>query len=188
MFHVCSASNEICSVYAQPAIKFSKFWMMILNCLVFSPYAVHARKLITHFLSIRENWLLLAERSCVKSKLYSIWPRYSTFKHFLVSSNSDEIVSTYALPAMKYVPCMISQRWNSAYFEWWFWTALWFLLMLCMRENWLLLAEQSCVKSKFWQKLKEKNRHFFRILTKVIYVRFWFRQNKIPTYLMLVYF
>ncbi len=66
-------------------------------------------------------------------KSYLIRPRYSTFKHFCVSSASDEIVSSYAQPAMKYFPHMLSQRWNlfhvcSAYFEWWFWNGLWFFL------------------------------------------------------------
>ena len=44
---------------------------------------------------------------------YSILPRYSAFKHFRVWSASEEIHSAYAQPAMKFVPRMLSVRWNS---------------------------------------------------------------------------
>jgi hypothetical protein len=46
-------------------------------------------------------------------KSYSIRPRYSTFSHFRLCSACDEIGSAYAQPAMKFVPCMLSVRWNS---------------------------------------------------------------------------
>jgi hypothetical protein len=41
-------------------------------------------------------------------KLYSIRPRYSTFKHFPVCSATDEIRSAYAQCAIKFVPRMLS--------------------------------------------------------------------------------
>jgi hypothetical protein len=41
-------------------------------------------------------------------KLYSIRPRYSTFKHFRICSASDEIHSVNAQPAIKFVPRMLS--------------------------------------------------------------------------------
>jgi hypothetical protein len=41
-------------------------------------------------------------------KSYSIRPRYSTFKHFRICSASDEIHSTDAQCAMKFVPHMRS--------------------------------------------------------------------------------
>jgi hypothetical protein len=43
-------------------------------------------------------------------KSYSIWPRYSTFKHFRACSACDEIGSAYAQHAMKVVPSMPSVR------------------------------------------------------------------------------
>ncbi len=43
-------------------------------------------------------------------KSYSIRPRYSTFKHFRACSAWDEIGSTYAQHAMKFVPRMLSVR------------------------------------------------------------------------------
>ncbi len=46
-------------------------------------------------------------------KSYSVWPRYSTLKHFRACSASDENISLYAQPAMKCLPRMLSQRWNS---------------------------------------------------------------------------
>ncbi len=59
-FLVYSASDEIRSSYAQPAMKFvprmlSIFSMMVLKWVAISPYAEHARKLVTHWLSMREN-------------------------------------------------------------------------------------------------------------------------------------
>ncbi len=41
-------------------------------------------------------------------KSYSIRPRYSTFKHFRACSACDEIRSTYAQCAIKFVPRMLS--------------------------------------------------------------------------------
>ncbi len=41
-------------------------------------------------------------------KLYSIRPRYSTFKHFRACSACDEIRSAYAQCAIKFVPRMLS--------------------------------------------------------------------------------
>jgi hypothetical protein len=47
---------------------------------------------------------------------YSIWPRYSSFKHFRVCSASDEIHSAYAQPAIKFVPvCSVCDKIHSAY-------------------------------------------------------------------------
>ncbi len=43
---------------------------------------------------------------------YSIGSRYSTFKHFRPCSASNKTVSSYAQPVMKFVPRMLSQRWN----------------------------------------------------------------------------
>ncbi len=45
-------------------------------------------------------------------KSFSNRPRYSTFKHFRAFSASDEIVSSYAQPAIKLFHRMQSQRWN----------------------------------------------------------------------------
>ena len=73
--HVCSASDEMCSVYAQIALKFvlrmlSIFSMMILIWVVIFPYAEHAQKLVTRGLSMRENWLLVG---CACAKIgYSL--------------------------------------------------------------------------------------------------------------------
>ncbi len=125
-------------------------------------------------------------------KSYSFRPRYSTFKHFRLGWVSAKIVSTLAQPAIEYVLQMLGQRWNSfwvcsAYFEWWFWNGLWFSLRLSMHENCLLVgwacskfgylfAEHvwilvTCIVGfacAYWQKLKEENQHFFRILINVI--------------------
>jgi hypothetical protein len=63
-FLVCTASDEMRSAYAQPAMKFvpgmfSIFWIMFLKWEVISPYAEHARKLVTCRLSMHGNWLLI---------------------------------------------------------------------------------------------------------------------------------
>ncbi len=75
-FLICFASDEMHSLYAQPAMKFVPrmlriFWMMFLsirkNWLLVCPACVeigyslaeHARKLVTLWLSIRKNWLLV---------------------------------------------------------------------------------------------------------------------------------
>ncbi len=82
-------------------------------------------------------------------KLYSIRPRYLTFNHFRVCSACDEICSSYAQCAIKFVPHMLSMDWtckNCSHF-----TAGWpcaeigslyaqcamksILRMLSMREN-----------------------------------------------------
>ncbi len=57
-FLVCSASDEMLSVYAQPMMKFvprmlSIFWMMFLKWVVISSYAENS------WLSMRGNWLLV---------------------------------------------------------------------------------------------------------------------------------
>ncbi len=64
-FLECSASNEMRSAYAEPATKFvlcklSIFWMMFLKWVVISPYDEQdARKLVTRWLSMQGNWLLV---------------------------------------------------------------------------------------------------------------------------------
>jgi hypothetical protein len=79
-----------------------------------------------------------------------ICPKYSTFNNFRAWTASNEIHSTYAQRAMKQIPRLLNQRWNSfrvcsAYFEWWFWNGLWLPLMLRMREIWLLV-DWTCAK------------------------------------------
>ncbi len=63
-FLVCSASDEMCSAYEQPGMRYvprmlSIFWMMFLKWVVISSHAEHARKLVTHWLSTRGNWSLI---------------------------------------------------------------------------------------------------------------------------------
>jgi hypothetical protein len=74
-FCICSASNEICITYAQPEMKFvlrmsSIFWMMLFKWVVISPFCwactkigyslvEQAWKLVTRWLSMRENCLLV---------------------------------------------------------------------------------------------------------------------------------
>ncbi len=67
---VGSASDEIVSAFAQPAMKFvprmlSLFWMMVLKWVVITPHADHVRKLATRLLSMRKNGLLVG-RACMK--------------------------------------------------------------------------------------------------------------------------
>ncbi len=65
--------------------------------------------LLKYFL--RRDRIIMDSRACNTRflKIFSIRPRYSTFKSFRVGSASDEIVSSYAQPEMKHVPCMLSR-------------------------------------------------------------------------------
>ncbi len=77
-FRVCSASNEIISSYAHPLMKWVRvwtagiFWMMILKWVVISSYAEHAWKLVTRWLSMRGNWLLVSW-ACAKIGYGTLW-------------------------------------------------------------------------------------------------------------------
>jgi hypothetical protein len=87
-FRVCSASNEMRSAYAQPAMKFvqqmlSIFWMMFLKRVVISSNAEHARKLVTRWLSMRGNWLL-AGWACAEIG-YSTTQKYKLKCKFILS-------------------------------------------------------------------------------------------------------
>ncbi len=62
-FLVCPVNNEICSAYVQHIlnVNFEMGWDFPLcwGCTkIGNSLAEHARKLVTHWLSIRENWLL----------------------------------------------------------------------------------------------------------------------------------
>ncbi len=63
---------------------------------------VHKQNIFFYFFCRNRN--LIVPRACNTRflKPYSIRPRYSTFK-----------ISAYAQPAMKSIPRMLSQRWNS---------------------------------------------------------------------------
>ena len=63
------------------------------------------------FFAETESWWFQGPVTRDFWKSYSIWPRYSTFKHFRacsVSSACDEISSPYAQCAIKFVPRMLS--------------------------------------------------------------------------------
>ncbi len=96
-FGACSASDEIISLFAQPAMKsfprmlsqrwnafhecsaideirtipcvHSIFWMMFLKRVVISCYAEHAPKLVIRWLSMHGNWLLVDH----VRKLVTLW-------------------------------------------------------------------------------------------------------------------
>ncbi len=60
----CWASDGMHSTYEQPGMRYvprmlSIFWMMFLKWVVISSYDEHVRKLITRWLSMRGNWLLI---------------------------------------------------------------------------------------------------------------------------------
>ncbi len=100
-FLVCSASNEIRSPMLRQ--RWNSFRLMLCFCENWL-LVDWAWKFLKYFFAETES--LWSRRPVIQDfwKLYSIWPRYSTFKHFCVCSASDEIVSLYAQPAKKYVP------------------------------------------------------------------------------------
>jgi hypothetical protein len=76
MFHVWSASDEIQNILNDD------FEMVVI-----SPYTEHARKLIIHFFSIRENWLLLAEHGWNRKSGKKWKKRIETFFLNIVQSH-----------------------------------------------------------------------------------------------------
>ncbi len=109
-FCVCSASIEIMSAYAKPAMKFisrmlSIFWMMILNWAVICPSAEHARKEVTSWLhaqilaacwlSMHKNWLLVG---CAFAKFF-----YSLAEH---TQNHCGAPHTFCTCLPSYIPCL----------------------------------------------------------------------------------
>ncbi len=67
-------------------------------------------KFFFYFFCRNQNHMV--PRACYTRFLNSIRPRYSTFKHFRACSACDEIGSAYAQHEMKFVPRMLSVRWN----------------------------------------------------------------------------
>ncbi len=96
-YRICSASNEIRSAYAQCVMKFVPrmigiFWMRFLKWVVISPpYAEHAQKLVTHWLGMRGNWLLVGWAcaqigySLAEHTQKSFWRTLSQYMSFWVS-------------------------------------------------------------------------------------------------------
>ncbi len=148
----------------------------------------------TQALNLFKNLFLQKPNHCAWSqgsvtrefwKLYSIRSRYLTFKHFCVSSDSDEICSVYAQPAMKSIPGMLSIFWMMI-LKWFRFTQ-----MLSMSENWLLVR-WACAKIGFsWVLAKHRNRNSGKNRKKIIetfsnidqgHIRFCFRQKNSKLY------
>jgi hypothetical protein len=94
---VGSASDEIVSAFAQPAMKciprmLSLFWMMVLKWVVITPYADHVRKLVIRLLSMRKNGLLVG-RACMKIG-YSLAQHPKKLVNHLMSIRKKSICTT----------------------------------------------------------------------------------------------
>jgi hypothetical protein len=119
-FLVWSANNEMRSSYAQPGMKFvqrmlSIFWMMFLKWVVISSYAEHARKLVTRWLSMHGNWLLVGwawagigySLAGHKRKLVTRWLSIRGNSFLLVLNH---VFTLSSIPLSPFpVPCLLSQ-------------------------------------------------------------------------------
>jgi hypothetical protein len=115
-FLVWSVNDEMRSSYAQPAMKFipgmlSIFWMMFLKWVVISSYAEHAWKLVTRWLSMRGNWLLVGWASAEIGYSWLSIRRYSFYWYWTMSFPclnplSLSHVSVHCFPST--VPCLTS--------------------------------------------------------------------------------
>ncbi len=162
-FRVGSASNEICSAYAQCAMKFiPRIHSMDLHVKTVQilPLAEHARKFVPHMLSVRWNSFLVCS---VCDKIVSVYAQHaqaiifenysksrikmqiSTLKNqnfekpFRNPSNGTKVnfLRKKIFGYLSLVPRMLSHRGNAR-------------------------------TSKFWRKSKEKKRNVFRKFTKGI--------------------
>ncbi len=98
-------------LYLRIYLALLMFLLSLNNTCVFKILSHYLLKIHKHAIFFAETETLWSQVSVTRDfwKSYPIRPRHSTFKHFRVCLASDGICSPYAQPAMKFVPRRLSK-------------------------------------------------------------------------------
>ncbi len=171
-FLVCSACDEICSAYAQGAIKFVPRMLSMdvhVKTLHILPLAEHALKFVPRMLSLRWNRFLVCS---VCDKIVSTYAQHThaiIFEKLLKNRYQIKMqILTLIIEILKNRPGthLIGLKWK-------FWNKIFFDSSQKNLVPRMLSHRENVRTSKFWQKSKEKKQNFFFIDQG--HIRFWFR-------------